>query len=41
VHATNVYELTEGGWRMVVHHASAVAEATVAEEPPEPARTLH
>jgi len=41
VHATNVYELTEGGWRMVVHHASALAEATVAEEPPAPAHTLH
>jgi hypothetical protein len=24
-----------------VHHASAVAEATVVEESPEPARTLH
>jgi uncharacterized protein (TIGR02246 family) len=41
VHATNVYELTEGGWRMVVHHASAVAEAPATEEPAAPAHTLH
>jgi uncharacterized protein (TIGR02246 family) len=40
VHATNVYELTEGGWRMVVHHASPLPEPP-AEEPPEPAHTLH
>jgi len=41
VHATNVYELTEGGWRMVVHHASPMAEAAAPEEPPAPAHTLH
>jgi ketosteroid isomerase-like protein len=41
VHATNVYELTDGGWRMVVHHASPIAEASAPEEPPEPAHTLH
>jgi uncharacterized protein (TIGR02246 family) len=41
VHATNVYELTDGGWRMVVHHASPIPEAEAPEEPPEPAHTLH
>ena len=41
VHATNVYELTDGGWRMVVHHASPLAEAPAPEEPPEPAHTIH
>jgi uncharacterized protein (TIGR02246 family) len=41
VHATNVYELTEGGWRMVLHHSSPMAEAAVVEEPPTPAHTLH
>ncbi len=41
VHATNVYELTEGGWRMVVHHASPMAEAVAPEEPPAAAHTLH
>jgi uncharacterized protein (TIGR02246 family) len=42
--ATNVYELTEGGWRMVVHHAvtAPAAEAPVEEEEPEAAsHTLH
>jgi uncharacterized protein (TIGR02246 family) len=41
VHATNVYELTEGGWRMVVHHASPGPEPLPAEEPAPPAHTLH
>ncbi|HSN20520.1 MAG TPA: nuclear transport factor 2 family protein [Usitatibacter sp.] len=41
VHATNVYELTEGGWRMVIHHASPIAEPAAPEEPPEPTHTLH
>ncbi|HXZ48426.1 MAG TPA: nuclear transport factor 2 family protein [Usitatibacter sp.] len=41
VHATNVYELTEGGWRMVVHHASLLGEAAAPDEPPAPAHTLH
>jgi uncharacterized protein (TIGR02246 family) len=40
VHATNVFELTERGWRMVVHHASPVPEAPASEEPA-PAHTLH
>ena len=41
--ATNVYELTEGGWRMVVHHATSMVEAEPAreEEPPAPTRVLH
>ncbi len=30
--ATNVYELTENGWRMVVHHAAAAPAAEAAEE---------
>ena len=42
VHSTNVYELTDGGWRMVVHHAGSVPEpAAPADEPPPPAHTLH
>ena len=40
--ATNVYELTEGGWRMVVHHATpAPEEQGRAEEPAAPSHTLH
>jgi uncharacterized protein (TIGR02246 family) len=39
--ATNVYELTENGWRMVVHHASPMPEATPVEEPAPPPHTLH
>ena len=40
--ATNVYELTTHGWRMVVHHASPLTEpAPVAEEPAPPGHTLH
>ena len=45
--ATNVYELTDGGWRMVLHHATALQEAeperrrAKEEEPPPPTRTLH
>ena len=41
--ATNVYELGDGGWRMVVHHATPVPEAptATADEPPAPAHTLH
>lgn len=39
--ASNVYELTDDGWRMVVHHASPMPEAAPAEEPPPPAHTLH
>jgi hypothetical protein len=41
--ATNVYELTDHGWRMVVHHASPLAEPAPqpAEDAPEAPRTLH
>ena len=39
--ATNVYELTEGGWRMVVHHASPLASPPPAEEPANSTHTLH
>ena len=42
--ATNVYELTDGGWRMVAHHASPLVERQSArEEDPAPAspHTLH
>jgi hypothetical protein len=40
--ATNVYELTDNGWRMVVHHASPLSESPSAqpEEGPAP-HTLH
>ena len=42
VFATNIYELTESGWRMVVHHATPAPEAEArVEEPPPPAHTLH
>ena len=40
--ATNVYELTDGGWRMVIHHATAVPEPEPpAETPSPPTHTLH
>ena len=40
--ATNVYELGDAGWRMVLHHATPVPEAPApAEEPPAPSHTLH
>jgi uncharacterized protein (TIGR02246 family) len=41
VYATNVYELTEGGWRMVLHHATPAPDAPQQEEAPAPAHTLH
>jgi len=43
VFATNVYELTENGWRMVVHHACAAPaqEAPEEEEEPGSSHTLH
>ena len=45
VSATNVYELTEGGWRMVVHHATPLPEREATppreDEPPSPSRVLH
>jgi uncharacterized protein (TIGR02246 family) len=42
VSATNVYVLTESGWRMTLHHASPAPEAAgrVEEAPSEP-HTLH
>ena len=45
--ATNVFELTDGGWRMVLHHATPMAEPerererSREEETPPPTRTLH
>lgn len=41
--ATNVYELTDHGWRMVVHHASPLSEPASASPPDEPtsSHTLH
>jgi uncharacterized protein (TIGR02246 family) len=39
--ATNVYELTDAGWRMVVHHASAAAAPAPPEEREAPTHTLH
>ena len=42
VFATNVYVLTEAGWRMSVHHASPGAEAVQpVREPPPETHTLH
>jgi len=42
VFATNIYELTEGGWRMVVHHATpAPEEQARTETPAAPSHTLH
>ena len=45
VSATNVYELTDGGWRRVVHHATPMPEPERAarreDEPPAPPRVLH
>ena len=38
--ATNVYLLTDGGWRMLVHHASALP-GPAAEAPPPETHTLH
>ena len=45
--ATNVFELTDGGWRMVLHQATPLAQperprATAREDDtPPPSRTLH
>lgn len=40
--ATNVYELGDHGWRMVVHHASPVARPAAATgDDPAPTHTLH
>jgi len=43
VFATNVYELTENGWRMVAHHAATApaAEAPEEEEEADAPHTLH
>ena len=43
VFATNIYELTEAGWRMVVHHATPAPEEQQAraQEAPAPSHTLH
>ena len=42
VSATNVYVLTENGWRMTVHHASPAAEpARPARDAPPETHTLH
>ena len=38
VAATNVYRLTEDGWRMILHHASPAPEP---EQPEQQAPTLH
>jgi uncharacterized protein (TIGR02246 family) len=41
ISATNVYVLTDAGWRMVLHHASPTPEVARSAEPaPEP-HTLH
>jgi len=40
--ATNVYELGDAGWRMVLHHATHLPEPTPPpDEPPAPTHTLH
>jgi uncharacterized protein (TIGR02246 family) len=40
--ATNVYELGDAGWRMVVHHAAPMPEATApADEQSSNSHTLH
>lgn len=39
--ATNVYELTDAGWRMVAHHASPLPEEAPSEPPATPSHTLH
>jgi uncharacterized protein (TIGR02246 family) len=41
--ATNVFELTENGWRIVIHHASpmAIPEAASEEDEPDKAHVLH
>ncbi|HET9576351.1 MAG TPA: nuclear transport factor 2 family protein [Usitatibacter sp.] len=43
VSATNVFELTEHGWRLVIHHASPLPKADPApeEEPPGKTHVLH
>jgi uncharacterized protein (TIGR02246 family) len=43
IFATNVFELTDGGWRMVVHHAAPAPSepAPRREEPASASHTLH
>ena len=41
IYATNVYVLTEAGWRMAVHHANATAEAPAQRREEAPPHTLH
>lgn len=43
ISATNVFELTEDGWRLVIHHASPLIEAEqrLEEDPPAKAHVLH
>jgi ketosteroid isomerase-like protein len=41
INATNVYVLTETGWRMAVHHANASTEAQPQRREEAPAHTLH
>ncbi len=41
VAATNVFELTDGGWRMVLHHATPMPEKQPAPAPPPPPHVLH
>ncbi len=40
--ATNIYQRTERGWRMVAHHAASAPASLQTERNPEPAtKTLH
>jgi uncharacterized protein (TIGR02246 family) len=43
IFATNVFELTDGGWRMIAHHAAAAPSeaAPKREEPTSASHTLH
>jgi uncharacterized protein (TIGR02246 family) len=43
IFATNVFELTDGGWRMIAHHAAAAPSETAPkrEETPSASHTLH
>jgi uncharacterized protein YndB with AHSA1/START domain len=42
VHATNVYVLTDAGWRLAMHHASPPETSSAGEpEEAEPPHTLH
>ncbi len=41
VSATNIYVLTENGWRMIVHHASPLPDAPAATQTVAETHTLH